>query len=122
MSVPAWPEDFPYAPDLSTVQPLTRFLDPIKTDMEGGNIRLRTRPGDNVGETAYAIPMTNAQIVAFNSWVKVTLNNATARFSVPVWADNGFVTKTCQFAAVPKSGRLGGGRVGVTISLRVYDI
>lgn len=122
MSIPAWPADFPYAPDLNTVQPLTRLLDPIKTEMDGGNIRLRSRPGDNVGQTSYSIPMTNAQIAAFNSWVKTTLNNGTSRFSVPVWADNTFVTKTCQFSAVPKSGRIGGGRVAVSVSLRVYDI
>lgn len=112
----------PYAPDLNSVQPLTRLLDPIKTDMEGGNTRLRSRPGDNVGQISYAIPMSKAQIDAFNAWVKTTLGNGTARFSMPAWLDNAFVTKVCQFAAVPKSARLGSGRLAVTVSLRVYDV
>ncbi|MGY3527692.1 hypothetical protein [Bradyrhizobium sp. USDA 4452] len=122
MAVPAWPADFPYAPDLGTVQPAQRFLDPIRTPMEGGNLRLRTRPGDNVAQVAYSVPMTTAQLAAFNTWVKTALNNGTGRFSVPVWLDGIFVTKVCQFAAVPKSRRSGNGRQAVALSLRVYDV
>lgn len=122
MTVPSWPSDFPYAPDLNTVQPFVPFLDPIKTDMEGGNTRLRTRPGDNVGQIAYSIPMTPTQLSAFNTWVKTTLNNGTSRFSLKVWIDNAFVTKVCQFAEVPKRSRIGNERLAAAISLRVYDV
>jgi hypothetical protein len=104
------------------VQPVTGFLDPIRTDMEGGNVRLRTRPGDNVGQVSYSIPMTKTQIAAFNTWVKTTLNNGTSRFSMPVWIDNGFVTKVCQFAEVPKRQRVGTAKLTAAISLRVYDL
>lgn len=120
MAVPAWPDGVPYAPDLGTAQPASRLLDPIKTDMEGGNVRLRSRPGDEVWQVSYSVPMTNAQIVTFNDWVKTTLGNGTARFSLNVWIENSFQNKVCQFAAVPKSQRLGNGRLAVALSLRVY--
>ncbi|MGY3605665.1 MULTISPECIES: hypothetical protein [unclassified Bradyrhizobium] len=123
MAVPAWPVDqFPYAPDLNTVQPVTGFLDPVRTEMEGGNVRLRTRPGDNVGQVSYSIPMTKAQLDLFNAWVKTTLNNGTSRFSMPVWIDNAFLTKVCQFAAVPRRQRIGTSKLAAVISLRVYDL
>lgn len=122
MTVPSWPADVPYAPDLSSVQPLSRLLDPIKTEMEGGNVRLRSRPGDNVGQISYPIPMSTTAIGTLNDWIKTTIGNGTGRFSMPVWLDNAFVTKVCQFSSVPKSQRLGNGRLAMSVSLRVYDI
>lgn len=122
MAVPSWPVGVPYAPDLGSVQPLTRLLDPIKTEMDGGNVRLRSRPGDNVGQISYSVPMSTAQISNLNSWIKDTIGNGTGRFSMPVWLDNVFVTKVCQFASPPKSQRLGSGRLAMSLSLRVHDV
>jgi hypothetical protein len=122
MAVPAWPDGVPYAPDLNTVQPLVPFLDPIKTEMEGGNTRLRSRPGDNVGQIQYSVPMSTAQMGILKDWVKNTIGNGTGRFTLQVWLDNAFVSKVCQFASVPKSQRLANGRLASQLSLKVYDI
>lgn len=122
MAIPDWPTDVPHLPDLGTVSAASRMLDPIRTEMEGGNIRLRARPGDNVGQVSYVVPMTKTQIDAFNLWVKSTLGGGTARFRTSVWLDNECVSKVCQFASPPKSQRLGASRLGVALSLRVYDV
>jgi hypothetical protein len=123
MTVPAWPEGVNYAPDLNSVSDLKRILDPIKTDMEGGNTRLRSRPGDNVGSITQTISMTGAQFATFVTWVKTTLGNGTARFSVPVRLGTAFETKVCQFAnGAPTYRPVGAQKVSVTMTLRVYDV
>ena len=122
MAVPTWPAGVRYAPDLSSMSGIKRFRDPIKTDMEGGNTRLRARPGDNVGSMAQTIVMPRADFNTFTEWVKTTLNNGTGRFSVDVWLGNGFETKVCQFDGGPTYQPRGTQRVAVTMNLRVYGV
>src|SRR4051794_22834590 len=97
MPLPSWPA-VPYDPQEEGFQPIKRILDPIKTDMEGGNTRLRSRPGDNVATVGQTIVMTDAEYEIFVEWVKTTLSRGTARFTAPIWLHSGFVTKTCQFS------------------------
>ena len=50
MAPPAWPiASFQPVPD--SFQPIQRMLDPISTDMEGGNTRQRPRPGEHDHES-----------------------------------------------------------------------
>lgn len=120
MAIPAWPDGVPYRPDMNSEQPVPRYLDPIKTDMEGGNQRQRARPGDNVGMVSYTVRMTKAQFATFDDWRKNTIGGGSGRFSVPVWMGAAFVTKVCQFSSVPKDKAVGTARVDVAIALRVY--
>jgi hypothetical protein len=84
MTLPAWP-----IADSIILQngfSLQRMLDPISTDMEGGNTRERPRPGDNVGTITQTVRMSPADYdPTFVNWVKTTLNNGTARFTMDVW-------------------------------------
>lgn len=123
MPVAAWPDGVRHTPDLNSISDLKRLLDPIKTEMEGGNVRLRSRPGDNVGTITQTIVMTSAEFATFVAWVKTTLGNGTARFSVPVRLGATFETKVCQFAnGAPTYRPVGSQKVAVTMTLRVYDV
>lgn len=123
MVVPAWPDGVRYAPDLNSVSGLKRLLDPIKTDMEGGNMRLRSRPGDNVGTITQTIIMRAAEFATFVAWVKTTLSNGTARFTTNVRIGTTFESKVCQFAeGAPTYRPVGTQNVAVTMTLRVYDV
>lgn len=97
MTLPTWPLSY-YAPQLDSFQPIQRSLDPLATDMEGGNTRERPRPGDNVGtigQTIWLITAADHNTVV--EFVKTSLNLGTARFTMPVWLGSSFVSKTVQF-------------------------
>src|SRR3569833_2347557 len=71
--------------------------DPLVTEMEGGNIRQRPRPGDNVGTLTQTIWISAAEHDTFVAWVKSTLGNGTGRFTANVWLGTAYLTKVCQF-------------------------
>src|ERR1700704_822465 len=123
MSVPAWP--IPTAIILQNGFKLQRMLDPISTDMEGGNTRERPRPGDNVGTITQTVRIYPADYDTFVAWVKTTLNNGTARFTMDVWLGTSLVNKVCQFIK-PGTNLIyawtGPDAIDVTMTLRVYDV
>jgi hypothetical protein len=123
MAVANWPANVPHDPNEEGFQPIKMMLDPLKTEMEGGNVRLRSRPGDNVGTVGQTVVMTTAEAQIFRNWVKADLGNGTARFNAPVWLTNGFETKVCQFAnGAPTYAHYARGMVAVSMTLRVYDV
>jgi len=124
MSLPAWPIAS-YRPVPDSFRPLQRMLDPITTDMEGGNTRERPRPGDNVGTVTQTIWMSMAEHDTFVAWVKSTLNNGTARFTTNVWLGSSYVSKVCQFLKPGTTltyAYLSPNEVAVTMTLRVYGV
>ncbi|WP_454629523.1 hypothetical protein [Bradyrhizobium cenepequi] len=123
MALPSWPA-VNYRPQRDGFQPIKRFLDPLATDMEGGNTRQRPRPGDNVGTITQTINLTRAEHDIFVEWVKTTLNNGTARFAANVWLGSSYVSKTCQFTkdGKPTYSPISSSHVAATMTLRVYDL
>jgi hypothetical protein len=124
MPLPSWPAGVPIIPRLEEFQPVQRLLPPIATEMEGGNVRLRSRPGDNVGTLPLRMRMTLAQFSTFTAWWKVTLNNATARFTANVFLGDACYSKVCQFTrdGIPQDQFVDSDTVDVSMTLRVYDI
>lgn len=123
MTIPAWPPGVPYAPDLNSISGIKRILDPLATEMEGGNTRLRSRPGDNVGTISQTIVMKAAQFETFVAWVKNDLGNGTSRFTAPVRLGAAFEAKVCQFSGgAPSYQPVGAGAFAVSMTLRVYDV
>jgi hypothetical protein len=123
MTLPAWP--IANSIILQDGFSLQRMLDPISTDMEGGNTRERPRPGDNVGTITQTVRMYPADYDAFVAWVKTTLNNGTARFTMNVWLGTALVNKVCQFVK-PGTGLTyrfaGPDAIDITMTLRVYSV
>ena len=124
MAIPSWP-----IADSILLQDgfgLQRMLDPISTDMEGGNTRERPRPGDNVGTITQTVRMYPAHYdPTFVNWLKTTLNNGTARFTMDVWLGTALVNKVCQFIK-PGTNLIyafaGPDAIDVTMTLRVFDV
>lgn len=124
MTLPTWPISS-YAPQQDSYGPLQRALDPIATDMEGGNTRERSRPGDNVGSLTQTIRMAMADYDTFTAWVKGTLGNGTGRFTMNVWMGSSFVSKTVQFikpGTTLTAAYISTDVVAVTMTLRIYDV
>lgn len=96
------------------------YRDPVATDFDGGNIRLRQLPGDAVLQRQFDILFTNAEYATFTNYVKVTLGNGTARFQMRVWNGAAMETKTVQFAKVYQSTPMPPKYVQVTFLLWVY--
>jgi hypothetical protein len=101
------------------------MLDPISTDMEGGNTRERPRPGDNVATITQTMRMSPADYGVFVAWVKTTLNNGTARFTMNVWLGTALANKVCQF--IQPGTKLtyawaGPEAIDVGMVLRVFDV
>lgn len=124
MTLPTWPIT-PYMPVPDNFAPIQRGLDPLATDMEGGNTRERPRPGDNVGTITQTMWMSLADHDTFVAWVKGTLNMGTGRFTANVWLGSSYVNKVCQFIKPGTTltyGYIGPDTVAVTMTIRVYDV
>jgi hypothetical protein len=124
MTLPTWPIQT-YAPQADSMKGGVRMLEPIETPMQGGNVRMRSQPGDNVGQVSQVVRMSMADHDIFVDWVKTTLSNGTGRFTAQVWLGSAFVNKVCQF--VKGGGGIkydysGVDFVDVAMTLRVYDV
>ena len=120
MTVPTWPSGVP-TESMQDGFEITPFLAPIKTEMEGGNVRLRARPGDNVAIVRQSILMTRTQYSTLYIWGRTTIGNWTGRFSMPVWDGVSYTTKVCQFQeGAPKPVEYTPDQVAVAMTLRVY--
>ena len=122
MTLPAWP--IANSIILQNGFRLQRMLDPISTDMEGGNTRERPRPGDNVATITQTVRMYPGDYDRFAAWVKTTLNNGTARSTMNVWLGTALASKVCQFIK-PGSNLIYAWLVlmrSITMTLRVFDV
>ena len=124
MTLPTWPVST-YAPQQDSFKPIQRSLDPISTDMEGGNTRERPRPGDNVGSLTQTIWLSMADHDTVVAWIKGTLNLGTARFTMMIWMGSSFQSMTVQFIKPGTTltyAYISTDVVALTMTLRVYHL
>ncbi len=119
MTLPVYPESLPFDPLVDSWSWPDLYQDPLQTDMEGGNKRLRTRPGDDIGRVSFTIRYTKAQYSTFLTFVQSTLNRGTSRWTMDVWDGSAFITRNVQFAKkpVPQANNL---KMDVSYDLWVY--
>lgn len=86
MALPSWPSNVEHRPDPTMWAPAV-FTPPRATEMEGGNVRLRVKPGDSVAISRWGQKLTDAQFAAFRTFYRGTLMNGAARFTMPVCLD-----------------------------------
>ena len=122
MPLPAWPSDVPYLQRRQDWQIPQPFIGPIETEMEGGNVRLRSQPGSNVATVQWRRRMTTLQYTSFDAFVRSTLSNGTSRFTMPVWLGASYVIKTVQIVKDSLSVSQDGLFVAVSMTLRVYGV
>lgn len=98
MTIPAFPA-IRMSPLVDSWQVDKPYLEPLQTDMDGGNKRLRTRPGDEVAQIQFTIMYNLADFATFKTFALTTLNRGTVRFTMDVWNGVAMVSKTVQFAS-----------------------
>jgi hypothetical protein len=97
MALPVWPSSVPNQAT-NDWKMTSLYVDPIATDMDGGNQRLRSRPGSNVAIVSYPlVPLTAQQWNDLNAFFRTTLGNGASRFTMPVFTGSTYETKTVQF-------------------------
>lgn len=67
--------------------------------MDGGNVRLRRRPGDSVSIITQTVVMTSDEFATLESWVASSINGGVGRFTMNVFMGTsaGYASKTVQF-------------------------
>ena len=122
MPLPAWLPDVPYQQRRGDWRIPHPFIGPIETEMEGGNVRQRSRPGSNVATVEWRRRMTAGQYSSFDTFVRATLSNGSARFTMPVWLGSSYITKTVQIVKDSLAVEQDGLFISVSMTLRVYGI
>jgi hypothetical protein len=123
MPLPAWPVGVPSEANYGW-QMSQMFLQPVATEMEGGNQRLRQMPGNNVATISYPLkPLTDTEYNLFDAFMRTTLTNGASKFTMPLLIGTSTVTKTVQLdqgksPAVTRQG----GYTFVTLPLRVFGM
>jgi hypothetical protein len=112
-----WPTNVPSRPKEDTWGIM--FPDPLKTEMEGGNVRLRARAGDN-----YVIISQEIALETMTEWEDFWTfywTNRTSRFQMEVFLGSGsYEEKTVQFEETPKPVHRAA-YVGIAVTLRVFN-
>lgn len=121
-SIPTWPAGIPYAPQVDSWQMPSPYMDPLATDMDGGNQRLRSRPGAGIKIVQFNITMTLSQYASFRTFCETTLGFGSSRWVMLVWFGTAFVSSVVQFdkGKPPQGTALPPNLVSVQMSLRVF--
>lgn len=121
MTIPSWPSTVPYASEQEYWNGAP-FRAPLSTEMEGGNIRLRRRPGDNIGTYAWGRILKPTEASDLNTFLMTTLNNGASRFTMQVSRDGTtYTSRVVQLVAGSlKYASAGGDKTLVTFNLTVF--
>lgn len=95
MAYATWPLSVPHEPERAAWS-YVPGREARQTEMEGGDIRQRYRPGDDVGTLQWARALNSAQIAAFDAFL-ATIGQGAAQFVMPVTLDGqGYVDRVVQ--------------------------
>lgn len=110
MAYASWPATVPHECEAAA---FTRrpYREMIATDMEGGNTRVRSRPGDNVETVTWARRFTADQLAAWKAFLADTIARGTARFLMPIWTGAAYEVRVVQIVG-------GGGGVSEVVTGR----
>jgi hypothetical protein len=122
MPLPAWPVDVPHQQRRQDWQIPQPFISALETEMDGGNVRLRSRPGSDVATVQWRRRLTSSQFTSFDTFVRTTISNGTSRFTMPVWLGTSYVTKTVQIVKDSLAIAQDGLFISVSMTLRVYGV
>lgn len=123
MTLPTWPIDVPDTARDGWQMP-EMYLAPLATEMDGGNQRNRSQPGNNVASMNYPLaPMSLDQFRSFDVFVRTTLNNGTSSWMMNVLTGADYQLHKVQFqrGKSPVVDRVGD-LVNVVLALRVYGL
>lgn len=108
----------PYSHLVDSWQKPKPYREPLATDMDSGNIRLRRQPGDEIFQIQFDISFTNAQFATFETWVQTF--KGVGRFSMKVYDGSSYAVRTVQFVQPYGTTDVPPNRKRVTFQLSVY--
>ena len=110
MATPVWPATLPHECEASA---FTRrpYRGMVATEMEGGNVRLRRRPGDRVETVGWARRFTPTQHAIWAGFLKDTIADGTRQFVMPIWSGEDYQNRLVQIVD-------GGGGVSEAVTAR----
>lgn len=112
----------PDDPLIDTWQIDEPFRKPNSTDMDGGNIRMRTRPGDQIAQISFGVMMTLAQFNTFKTFANTTLGRGASRFTMRIWNGSAMVSKTVQLVeGIYTQKPIPPHKVTVGFTVKVYE-
>lgn len=85
MSTREWPASLPYQREASGSESRPSRAQP-ETEMEGGNVRLRRRPGDRLRTEPWSRRLAPEAYGVWSVFLAETIAQGTRRFLMPVWA------------------------------------
>lgn len=123
MTLPAWPSTVPATARDGWHMP-SMYVAPSATEMEGGNQRLRSKPGSNVAIIEYPlVPLSLTEWGYLNTFIRTTLGNGASRFTMSLIIAGASVSKTVQLnEGKSPVVRQQDGLMHVTMQLRVYGL
>lgn len=84
MNYAQWPADLPYQREANGAEGRPSRPQP-ETEMEGGDVRLRNRPGDRLRTEPWSRRLLPAPYAAWTAFLAGPLGHGTRRFVMPVW-------------------------------------
>lgn len=115
MPTPVWPIGISYEPERDSWSQRP-FLAPLASEMDGGNVRLRSKPGDRVRIIQQSIVVPNDAYA--DTLEPFLIENRAARVIMPVWLGKEFKTCMVQLTEI-QTGAVGIGSTRVSMSVRV---
>lgn len=109
--------DHPLVDSWSLVKP---FQEPETSEMEGGNVRQRSRPGDENAELQFSILMTPAEYGEWIVFAREDLMRGSSRFTMRVWTGNSMASKTVQLVKGQYTMKPVPPKISVGFHVRVY--
>lgn len=120
MTYVGWPSAVPFRPerDMWGVKPVR---DASETQMEGGNVRLRRKPGDRLATMRWGRQLKPDEAAAFLAFI-ASIGEGTHRFLMPVCLDGStYAIRLVQITGgLPEEATPGGGWLTVNLSLLVF--
>lgn len=115
MATPSWPVGVNYMPEADSWSQRP-FLAPAASEMDGGNVRLRGKPGDRVRIIKQSIVVSND--VYADTLEPFLIDNKSARLIMPVWLGRDYKSCLVQLTEI-QTDPLGVRHTRIAMSVRV---
>jgi hypothetical protein len=122
MSLPDWPATVAYAVQQGSWKVQQRHNPNLRTEMNAGTTRRRRKYTLRVAKMTFDIVMNAAQRALFEEFYDDDLGDGAARFTMPVWDGDAYVTRTCTFNAPPQYSEYAHLTVRVSFDLMVEEL
>jgi len=100
-----WPSTVPHQPLADSFRKTEPHTPPHETEFEGG--AYRRRPSSTISRELYSVTWewTDAQFKAFRTFYHTTLGDGSLSFTMSVFVEDQYASRTCQFKGMYQATR-----------------